>query len=492
MDERIKTTTFIPARPPITGTKVRIAAYCRVSTQAEEQNHSLMAQIGYYKSLYADDEKYELVGIYADRGTSGTRTKNREDFLRLIEDCRAGKIDAVITKSVSRFGRNTVDTLMFTRELKTLGIDIFFEKENLHTCTAEGELLLTLMAAVAESEAVSMSDNIKWGKRHRYQKGIVESLVLSTLLGFEQKNGEVSIVEKEAEIVRLIYDLFIDGHGYQYITNFLLSGGYPTKRPGATWANTTVKNILSNEKYCGDCKFQKSYIADPVQHTHALNRGQLPQYMVEDVLPAIIPKEKWLVAQELRKRHDISSVKRNEQYPFTNMLICPYCGQTYRSEIKAAHNRILVAKYRCKSIKGHKGVEIPGMQYVLPRKFRIDDPSPATVAYREKYNPQKPPRPLLCTDIRIPWERPNTAFVQAWNLIVGKKARYQASLQQTAETAENPLTRYRAKEMIGLLDTVGRITEFDYPLMLRTLDFIEVRPPDKLSFVFQCGIRITV
>ena len=148
-----------------------------------------MAQIDYYTKLYADDEKYELVGVYADRGTSGTRTRNREEFLKLIEDCRARKIDAVITKSVSRFGRNTVDTLMFTRELKELGIDVFFEKENLHTCTSEGELLLTLIAAVAESEAVSLSDNIKWGKRHRYKKGIVESLTLGIMLGFTQPDG---------------------------------------------------------------------------------------------------------------------------------------------------------------------------------------------------------------------------------------------------------------------------------------------------------------
>ena len=142
-----------------------------------------------------------MVDIYADRGTSGTRTRNRTNFLRLIEDCRAGKIDAIVTKSVSRFGRNTVDTLVFTRELRSLGIDVYFEKENLHTCSAEGELLLTLMAAVAESEAVSMSDNIKWGKRKRYEKGIIESLAVGTMLGFQQKDGEISIVEEEMSAI---------------------------------------------------------------------------------------------------------------------------------------------------------------------------------------------------------------------------------------------------------------------------------------------------
>ena len=492
MEESGKIMTFIPAIQPEQTGKKRVAAYCRVSTQAEEQNSSLIAQISYYRNLYSNSDKYELVDIYADRGISGTRTRNRTDFLRLIADCRAGKIDAVVCKSVSRFGRNTVDTLTFTRELKGLGIDVYFEKENLHTCSSEGELLLTLMAAVAESEAVSMSDNIKWGKRHRYKKGIVESLVLNTLLGFDQKDGEITVIEEEAETVRLIYDLFIAGHGYHYISEFLNAGGYPTKRPGAKWGNKTVSNILENEKYCGDCKFQKTYITDPVQHTKAMNRGELPQYLAEDVLPVIVPKEKWLATQELRKRCSKASKKRNEKYPFTNLLICPYCGRAYRNDTVASHNRIPVSYYRCKSIKSDKGVHIPGMIYTPPSRERISDPSPQMIAYRQKYNRPAPPRPMLCSDIRIPWERPKTAFVQAWNLIVGKKARYQAAMQRTAESDENPLTRYRAKEMIELLDTVGRITEFDYPLMLRTLDFIEVRAPDKLSFVFQCGIRITV
>lgn len=229
--------------------KRRIAAYCRVSTQAEEQNHSLAAQISYYTKLIEEDSDAVLVYIYADRGTSGTRTRNRTNFLRLLDDCRAGKVDAIITKSVSRFGRNTVDTLAFTRELRTLGIDVFFEKENLHTCSAEGELLLTLMAAVAESESVSMSDNIKWGKQKKYEKGIIESLVVGTMLGFQQQDGEISIVEDEAAIVRMIYDWFLAGHGYEYITNQLLAANIPTKRPGAKWANTTIKNILTNEKF---------------------------------------------------------------------------------------------------------------------------------------------------------------------------------------------------------------------------------------------------
>ncbi len=383
--------------------KRRIAAYCRVSTQAEEQNHSLAAQISYYTKLIEEDSDAVLVYIYADRGTSGTRTRNRTNFLRLLDDCRAGKVDAIITKSVSRFGRNTVDTLAFTRELRTLGIDVFFEKENLHTCSAEGELLLTLMAAVAESESVSMSDNIKWGKQKKYEKGIIESLVVGTMLGFQQQDGEISIVEDEAAIVRMIYDWFLAGHGYEYITNQLLAANIPTKRPGAKWANTTIKNILTNEKFCGDCLFQKTFISDTIQHTSSRNRGQLPQYYIEDVLPAIIPKEEWQAAQELVKRHAGNGLKQSERYTFTNMLVCTYCGKIYGNYTSAGHNRELQNWYRCKSRRDHTAVEVPGMMYTPPSRKRVADPSPSMVAYREKYNHPTPPRQMICSDIRIPF-----------------------------------------------------------------------------------------
>lgn len=472
--------------------KRRIAAYCRVSTQAEEQSHSLVAQISYYTKLIEENPDAVLVDIYADRGTSGTRTRNRTNFLRLIEDCRAGKVDAIITKSVSRFGRNTVDTLVFTRELRSLGIDVYFEKENLHTSSAEGELLLTLMAAVAESESVSMSDNVKWGKRKRYEKGIIESLVVGTMLGFQQQDGEIFIIEEEAAIVRMIYDWFLEGHGYEYITNRLIADNVLTKRPGAKWANTTIKNILTNEKYCGDCLFQKTFISDPIQHTSSRNRGQLPQYYIEDVLPAIIPREEWQAVQELRKRHAGSGLKQSEEYPFTNMLVCPYCGKKYGNYTSAGHNRELLNWYRCKSRHDHTAVEVPGMMYTPPSRYRVDDPSPAMVVYREKYNHPTPPRQMICSDIRIPFSYPQKVFARAWNQLVSKKTRYQPILQRTAETTDNALTRLRAKEMIERLDTVGRLDGFDYALMLRTLDFIEVHSEEKMTVVFQSGIRISV
>ncbi len=185
--------------------KTRIAAYCRVSSLSQEQLHSFDAQVNHYKTAFANDDSVVFVGIYSDAGISGTQAATREGFMRMMDDCRKGLIDCIWTKSVSRFGRNTVDTLIYTRELRSLGIDVFFEKENLHTMDAAGEMLLTLVAAFAESEMESHSENVKWGKRRRFERGIIETINISNMLGFHQDYNGVTIVEEEAAIVRRIY-----------------------------------------------------------------------------------------------------------------------------------------------------------------------------------------------------------------------------------------------------------------------------------------------
>lgn len=473
--------------------KKRMAAYCRVSSQNDEQLHSLAAQMRFYEDLLSQDENCVFAGIYADEGISGTRTKNRTEFLRLIEDCRGGKVDGIITKSVSRFGRNTVDTLVFTRELRSLGVDVFFEKENLHSCSPEGELLLTLMAALAESEAVSMSDNIKWGKRRRFEKGLVGSLAIANIYGYCKLNGEVAINEQEAAVVRRIFKEFIDGFNYNEITDGLLSDGIPTRRAGATWANTTVKNILSNEKYCGDCRFQKTFIQDPISHKSVPNRGELPQFLVEDCLPDIIDKEIWNVAQEIRKRHTQETKPPCRESPFRGIMYCGICGKPFGSYYYHGVGRELIPGFRCVSRHDKSGVEISGMTYTPPHKATYTkNPTPELEEYRKRYCKGAQPRQMLCSDIRISIDRPEKAYVQAWNLIVSKKARYQATLRRTADTSDDVLMRYRAEEMISLLDEVGKIPAFSYTMMLKTLDRIEVTPSRKLTFLFQSGIRVTV
>ena len=476
---------------PETKHKKRIAAYCRVSTQADEQLHSLAAQRDFYEKSLSDDPDVEFVGIYADEGISGTRTRNRTQFLALIQDCRDGKVDSILTKSVSRFGRNTVDTLTFTRELKAIGVDVYFEKENLHSISPEGELLLTLMAALAESESVSMSDNIKWGKRYRYQQGLVTALAITNIYGYCKKYGEISVNEEEAVIVRRIYKEFLDGRNYDEISGGLASDGIPTRR-NAIWHSRTILGILVNEKYCGDCKFQKTFIRDPISHKSVVNRGELPQFLVEDCIPAIIEKKQWLAAQEIIKRHQISGKLPVEAYPFRGIVFCGTCGKSCPQYYSRTEGYRMVTYHRCVSRKSHTAVEVPGMTYIPPHKAGYNyNPTPELAAYRETY--KKPvPRPFLCTDVKVRAERFPKAFVQAWNLIVNKKQRYLPSLQNTAVTSDNPLTVYRAEEMMRLLETVGRLEDFDFSLMIRTLDRVEIMPTEKLSFIFQSGIRITV
>jgi site-specific DNA recombinase len=475
--------------------KKRVAAYCRVSSQHDVQIHSLKAQVDFYENSLANDKDVEFVGIYADRGISGTRTRNRVEFLRLIKDCRSGKVDAIITKSVSRFGRNTVDTLVYTRELKALGIDVYFEKENLHSCSSEGELLLTLMAAFAESEAVSMSDNIKWGKRKRFEKGMIESLALHNVYGFRKTVEGVGINEAEATVVRHIYDLFISGYGYTEIANRLIDENAPTRREGAAWAGTTVKNIITNEKNCGDCLFQKTFIQDPLSHKSRPNKGELPQFLVEDCLPAIIDKETWLVAQKMRERnHRNGSGVPSEEYPFAGMIYCGICGAPVNFYYFKVEGFVKKIVYRCSSRRTRTAQSVTGMTYTPPHKSTYTkNPSPGLVDYRERYCGQYlQPRPMICTDIRIPLDRPPKAFVQAWNYIIGQRGRYQATLKRTVENNDDVLVRYRAKEMLALFDSVGRLNAFDFPLMLRILDRVETTADEKLTFIFQSGMRITV
>ena len=288
--------------------KQRIAAYCRVSSRSDEQLNSLANQIDFYRSRFENDNTALFVGIYAEEGLSGTQAENRPQFMKMIEDCRNGLIDCIWTKSVSRFGRNTVDTLIYIRELRTLGIDVFFEKENIHSTESSGELMLTLMAAFAESESETMSANIKWGKRRRYEQGITGSITLNGMYGFRQNKGVVTVVEDEAELVRRIYKDFIDGYSYGEIADRLIADEVPTRMPGASWAKTTVQHIIRNEKYCGDALMQKTYTKDFRTHKSVKNTD-LNMYFKENHHTAIIKKEDWIKVQKLlSERH--STAKR--------------------------------------------------------------------------------------------------------------------------------------------------------------------------------------
>ena len=453
-----KTITPIYQKLPEKGV-LRVAAYCRVSISQNEQLHSLAAQISHYTEILSGDSTHKFVGIYADRGISGTQVKNRAEFLRLMEDCRAGLVDQIITKSVSRFGRNTVDTLLYTRELRSLGIDVYFEKERLHSCSAEGELMLTLMAALAESESENMSENIKWGKRRRYEKGCVESLALANLYGYRKAGGKLAVDEAEAAVIRRIYSEFLDGLNYEQISQRLNADGIPTRRGNDVWFNRTVMNVLTNEKYMGDCLFQKTFHIDPISHKKVPNKGQLPQYYLEDCVPAIVSKEVWNLAQLEIQRRQTWKPMSSAELPFKNRIICGTCGSGVVQYYAKRKGGTLEAMWRCGSWRNGKsrGEGLPS-----------------------------------CAQMKIPLDAPEKAFVRAWNLVVSKKLQYGAALRRRAEIAEDVLIRYRTKEMLRFLDEVGKLETFDYYFSLKVLDHMELMPDGKLAVVFLSGVRLTL
>ncbi len=472
--------------------KKRVAAYCRVSSLSAEQLHSYEAQTNHYRQQFESDSTVVFIGVYGDVGISGTRTANRDGFMRMIGDCRQGLIDCIWTKSVSRFGRNTVDTLIYTRELRSLGIDVYFEKENIHSLEPAGELLLTLMAAFAESESANMSDNIKWGKRRRYEQGLVESITVGNMIGFRQKNGEVTVDEAEADIVRGIFRDYLDGYSMAEIARRLNSEAVSTRMGGSSWSITLIRHVLENEKYSGDCILQKTFIADPITHRSVPNRGQFNKYIVEGCYPAIIGKLEWQVVQELRSRGESSRLSSSEERPFVGRLFCAVCGKAFNTAPTFTTGRELLSQYRCVSRKDHSGVEVPGMEYVRPHTVRYTkNPTPALVAYRERYYLEPEPRPYLCSDTRIEIGQPARGFVQAWNQMVSKRQRYIPMLQSNADS-EDVVVRYFSARLSDLIQNGERLKEFDTRLFRRTVERIDVNPTGKLTYRFKAGIKITV
>ena len=287
-------------------TKKRVAAYCRVSTEEEIQQSSYHLQVEYYKNLIEKEEEWQFAGIYADEGITGTSTRKRHAFNRLIQDCRDGEIDVIITKSISRFARNTLDCLNYIKELKMLTppVGIFFEKEKLFSLDTKSELILTVLASVAQEESRSISENSRWAKAKRYAQGN-PGYGLQRLLGYSKtKRGEFVIDEGEAVIIRRIFELFLSGSKLYQIARVLTDEGVKTPGGKDHWYYSTVRGIIKNEKYCGDAILQKSFRADFLSQTIIKNTGQMPMYLVQNCYPAIISREDWQKAQELLGRQN--------------------------------------------------------------------------------------------------------------------------------------------------------------------------------------------
>ena len=340
----------------------RVAAYCRVSTELEEQQNSYQVQIAYYTDLINKKKEWTLAGIFADEGISGTQTKKRTEFNRMIRMCRNKKIDLVITKSISRFARNTVDCLEYVRQLKDLGIGVIFEKENINTLTMTSEFMIALYGSFAQAESESISKNVSWGKEKAYREGKVQ-FQYKHLLGYKKgADGKPEIIPEEAETVKLIYTMFLDGHSMKNIALILHVKGIHTKTGSTEWRTNTITRILQNEKYVGDALLQKTFTSDCITHKVVKNHGERPMYLVTNHHDPIIDRDTYnRVQQELARRNSKRKIsdktvteqgKYSSKYALSELLICGHCGTPYRRTTWAARGKKQIV-WRCLSRLEH-------------------------------------------------------------------------------------------------------------------------------------------
>jgi len=431
--------TVVPARANRTSVaesevvaKKKVAAYCRVSTDQAEQLSSYEAQVSYYTNYINNRTDYDLVKIYADEGISGTSTKKREQFNKMIADCKAGKIDMIITKSISRFARNTLDCLTFVRLLKDLGIGVIFEKENIDSLDSKGEVLLSILSSLAQDESRSISENSTWGIRRKFEQGKLH-VNHNKFLGYDKDaNGNLVINAKQAKIVRRIYKEFLDGKSTNQIARELEHDGVHNWNNKPKWNESTIRKMLVNEKYKGDALLQKSYTVDYLTKKRATNTGQVPQYYVSENHPAIIDKYVWEATQlEIERRHAYATEHgiHKVEYgtadnPFAGKVICGTCGHIFGRKVWNSTNeklRRLVwrcdAKYKVKGVKG-------------------------------------------CTSKHVNDGVLYQVFVGAFNTIIENKA-YFLEKWQDGLLSDNLLQRYKAKQFIGAVTEAKVMLEFD-------------------------------
>ena len=335
-----------PKLPAIQARK-KAAAYARVSRDTERLMNSVSAQISYYSALIQNNPEWEYAGVYADCGISGTDTAKRGEFLRMLADCEAGKIDIILTKSISRFARNTVDLLETVRHLKSLGIEVRFEKEHINSLSEDGELMLSLLASFAQEESRSISENVKWGVRKRFQSGEIGA-ANKHILGYRYDEDEKKyvIIPEEAEAVRWMFQMYIDGVPLRGIAESMNNAGIRTTL-GNDFQEASVRQLIFNEIYAGDIRRQKCYMADPITKTKVKNCGELPQYYMADCHEAIIDRETYAkVRAEMERRAGLV----NPTYPFTGKMKCGVCGNCFTRK-KGIHKGKTYVHWICRSKK---------------------------------------------------------------------------------------------------------------------------------------------
>ncbi len=517
------TITMIPARRQ-TGQskkgeeqpKLRVAAYCRVSTETDEQATSYEAQIEHYTEYIQKHPGWELAGIFADDGISGTNTRHRGEFNRMIEECMDGKIDMVVTKSISRFARNTLDCLKYIRQLKEKNIPVFFEKENINTMDAKGEVLLTIMASLAQQESQSLSQNVKLGLQYRYQQGKVQ-VCANRFLGYDKdEDGNLVINPEEAEVVKRIYREFMEGKSYYDIGKGLTADGIKTAAGNDYWLASTLHKILTNEKYIGDALLQKTVTTDFLTKKRVVNKGIVPQYYVENSHEAIIPRDIFMrVKEEMVRRANITTGTGKHRvysghYALSSIIFCAHCGDLFR-RISWNNRGKKSVVWRCVSrvTKKTSGIDCPA------RTVREEELQAAVVkAINEVFSGRETIIPILKENIEKVIGSGNASKVeeveseladlqkellkkanarQAYDDIADRIEELRREKQELLlEDANNEGSRQRVEEMEKMLDEMGTaVTEYDESLVRKLIEKITVYD-DHFTVKFKSGLETEV
>lgn len=498
--------------------KKRVAAYCRVSTGTDDQVVSLETQKSHYEEYICSNSGWEFAGLYYDEGISGTKKEQRPALMQMIADCEDGRIDYIVTKSLSRFARNTADCLELVRKLLELGIPVYFEKENLDTGAMESELLLTIMSSLAESESVSISENNKWGIRHRFENGTFK--IGYAPYGYSVENGKFSILEEEAVWVRYIFSETLAGKGSAAIARDLTEKQVPTRRNGK-WRASTIRGILRNEKYIGDCLFQKTY-SDFRFKRHA-NRGEMDQFYVEEHHPAIISREDFEAVGKLIERHakekNINKADRKYQnrYPFTGKIICGNCGSAFKRKVNYT-GKLRYPSWVCREHISHrencpmKGIRedtiertfmtvmnklVFGRKEVLQTLLdslrgetykaslrRINDIDSCIGRNAER-------RQTLTLIMTKGYLEP-AVYTKECNELSAEADRLAAEKDRLVKEINGSMKKTDALEdLLQFANHCGMFTEFDGTLAGRFLDHITVNSSEEASFSLRCGLEVT-
>ena len=437
-----------------------MAAYCRVSTDQEEQLLSYENQVNYYTNYINENPLYEYAGTYADEGISGTNTKKRDEFNRMIADCRAGKIDMIITKSISRFARNTLDCLNYVRELKELGIGIIFEKESINTMDAKGEVLLTILSSLAQDESRSISENSTWGIRRRFEKG-QHKMSTKRFLGYDtDEDGKLVVNKKQAAIVKRLYQEFLSGKTVDYIKRIFEREGVVNWDGSTKWQVTTLQSMLENEKYKGDAILQKSYTVDFLSKKRVQNQGEIQKFHIEDDHEAIIEPWIWECVQlEIKRRkqyleeHGTKSYSNNtEKNPFASKIICGDCNKVFTRKGWRSSSGETRKIWQCSERYKVKGV-------------------------------------MGCVNRHVDESTLEKAFVMAWYGILENKEHFLRKWEEQ-EKSEDLLEVFRAKDFRELVKQIVASIGMKSDFMLRVLKYIKVFESGELLIIFLDGTEI--